>query len=199
MTPLDNPDCFACGYCNSKISLYSLGMLSALFSAAMFLSLATMKKLPVSTSHAIVGGIVGITLAANRDVALGLGGIFRGIRCVDWTLTGLSGMVTSWILSPLLSGILCCLLYSFTFRIIYRNTLAQVKLSTDAKKQKCEVSRSPKESESRSGMIDNDFHCDDDYVERTLRLIPFCYSGMIWTMVFLISSKSAVSKVTMFS
>ena len=61
----DAPECWACGYCDSKMSVYNVGMLGALIGAACFLLLATFGKMPVSTTHAIVGGVVGMTLVGT--------------------------------------------------------------------------------------------------------------------------------------
>lgn len=175
VSAVDDPECFSCGFCNSKMTLYSLGMLSALFAAASFLFLATYKKLPVSTTHAIVGGIVGITIGANRSVDEGVAGVLHGSQCVDWGLSGFGGMVVSWVLSPVLAGAVACLLYSVTFRLIHNVALS----SPDAR--------------SKNFMETPD--ATSAAVSRTLRLLPLCYSGMTWTMVFLICSKSSVTEV----
>ena len=91
----EDPACWACGYCDSRMSVYAVGMLAALIGACVFLLLATFGKMPVSTTHAIVGGIVGMTIA-------GVGG-----DCVDWTVdTGVGRIVASWVVSPVLSGII---------------------------------------------------------------------------------------------
>ena len=56
------PDCWACGYCDSTMSLYMLGMLASLCAAAAFMILASYASMPVSTTHSIVGAIVGMTV-----------------------------------------------------------------------------------------------------------------------------------------
>jgi sodium-dependent phosphate transporter len=97
---ITTPDCFACGYCNSGMSLYAIAMLSALTAAAIFLLLASTTWMPVSTTHAIIGGAVGATWAAV------------GWGCLNWALNGgLGGIVLSWVASPLLSGIIGSLAY----------------------------------------------------------------------------------------
>jgi sodium-dependent phosphate transporter len=50
---ITTPDCFACGYCNSGMSLYAIAMLSALTAAAIFLLLASTTWMPVSTTAAL--------------------------------------------------------------------------------------------------------------------------------------------------
>ena len=67
-------------------------------------------RLPVSTTHAIVGGVVGTTLAA-------VGG-----GCLNWDFDGgLGGIVASWVLSPVASGICAALLYKATFEGVLKN------------------------------------------------------------------------------
>src|SRR5690606_12980595 len=68
------------------------GMLSAMLSAGIWLLLASMLGWPVSTTHSIVGSIVGFA-------AVGL-----GVDSVHWDK--ITGIVISWIASPLLAGII---------------------------------------------------------------------------------------------
>lgn len=56
--------------------------------------LATLFAMPVSTTHAVVGAVLGMTVA-------GAGG-----ACVRWGYPGLLTIVASWFASPLLAGLL---------------------------------------------------------------------------------------------
>ncbi len=85
--------------------ILALGMLSSLIAAALWLHFASFLSLPVSTTHSIVGALVGVGL-----VALGLGG-------VDWGTMGT--IVASWFVSPLLGG----LLGFFTFLLVRTRVL----------------------------------------------------------------------------
>ena len=67
------------------------GMLCADLSSAIWLTVATYFKLPVSTTHSIIGAIVGFSLA------------FGGSDAVNWNKIGL--VVASWIASPFIAGI----------------------------------------------------------------------------------------------
>ena len=70
-------------------------MMLALLAAAVFLVLATFTAMPVSTTHAIVSAVVGMTLAGT------------GWRCLNFALNGgLGGIIASWVISPLLSGVI---------------------------------------------------------------------------------------------
>lgn len=48
---INDPDCWACGFCDSQISLYAIGMLSALIGSTIFTLLATWTEMPISTTH----------------------------------------------------------------------------------------------------------------------------------------------------
>jgi PiT family inorganic phosphate transporter len=72
------------------------GMLSALLAAAIWLMLASSRGWPVSTTHTIVGAIVGFAIA----------GI--GMDAVNWGKIG--GIVASWLVSPLVGGVIALIL-----------------------------------------------------------------------------------------
>jgi PiT family inorganic phosphate transporter len=78
----------------------AVGMTCALLAAAIWLQFATWKGLPVSTTHSIVGAIVGFGVVAH------------GLDAVKWTVMG--SIVASWVISPVVGGILAYL----TFRVI---------------------------------------------------------------------------------
>ncbi len=80
------------------------GMLAALASAATLLLGATRMGLPVSTTHAIVGGIVGF------------GAVGIGMDAVNWSKVG--QIVVSWVTSPLLAGAIAFGIFQFTRRTI---------------------------------------------------------------------------------
>jgi phosphate/sulfate permease len=64
--------------------VYMAGMMGALIGASIFLQLASVTSMPVSTTHAIVGGVVGMTMAG------------AGSTCLNWAIDGgLGGIVLS--------------------------------------------------------------------------------------------------------
>ena len=65
-------------------------MLAALLAAAVWLMVASMRGWPVSTTHSIVGAVVGFAIAAI------------GLEAVNWGK--ISQIVASWVVSPLLGG-----------------------------------------------------------------------------------------------
>lgn len=76
-----------------------IGALSALVAAAAWLSFATWKALPVSTTHSIVGAMIGFGLMAG------------GLSSINWN--SLLPVVASWIVSPLFSLIIAYALFMF--------------------------------------------------------------------------------------
>jgi len=72
------------------------GMLSALIAAALWLTIASWMGWPVSTTHSIIGSIVGFAIV----------GI--GVDAVNWSKIGT--IVLSWIVSPLVGGTLAFIL-----------------------------------------------------------------------------------------
>jgi PiT family inorganic phosphate transporter len=80
------------------------GMLGALASAATLLLLATRIGLPVSTTHSIVGAIVGF------------GAVGLGLDAVEWGKV--AQIVASWVTSPLLGGVLAFLIFNLIRSLI---------------------------------------------------------------------------------
>ena len=79
------------------------GFIAAMFAAALWLTVATKYGLPVSTTHSIVGGILGI-------------GIYVAPDHVDWTVV--TKIVMSWVASPLLGGILAFTTFNIVKKVI---------------------------------------------------------------------------------
>jgi inorganic phosphate transporter, PiT family len=90
-------------------ALLIIGMASALLASALWLHLASLLGLPVSTTHSIVGAITGFGIVS------------AGISCVQWGKIG--SIVMSWFISPIAGGILSWII----FRLIVRFVLAKRK------------------------------------------------------------------------
>jgi PiT family inorganic phosphate transporter len=80
------------------------GMLGALLAAAVWLMIASTRGWPVSTTHSIVGAVVGFAVA----------GI--GVDAVQWGKIG--QIVASWVVSPLLGGTIAFILMISIRRLI---------------------------------------------------------------------------------
>ncbi|HSG59426.1 MAG TPA: inorganic phosphate transporter [Woeseiaceae bacterium] len=85
-----------------KLLVY--GMLAALLAAGTWLLIASRNGWPVSTTHSIVGAIVGFA-------AVGI-----GVDAVHWGQVGT--IVMSWVVSPLTAGIVAFLIYMSVHRLI---------------------------------------------------------------------------------
>ena len=85
--------------------LLVFGMISALFAAATWLLIASALGWPVSTTHSIVGAIVGFAAVGVSPDA------------VEWSKVG--GIVGSWIITPLISGVIAFLIFNSAQKLIF--------------------------------------------------------------------------------
>ncbi|HDN51209.1 MAG TPA: inorganic phosphate transporter [Thermoplasmatales archaeon] len=83
----------------------TLGFLAALLSASLFVTFSTWRELPVSTTHAIVGGVAGFGL---------IGG---GMEMVHWDT--LAQVVASWVLSPFAGAALAFFMFKVIQKLIF--------------------------------------------------------------------------------
>ena len=79
-------------------------MMAALLASALWVNLATYIGAPVSTTHAVVGGVVGAGI------------ISTGIGIVNWPTIG--AVAASWVVSPVMGGIIAAI-----FLVIIRVTI----------------------------------------------------------------------------
>jgi PiT family inorganic phosphate transporter len=84
-----------------------VGALSALLAAALWVSFATWKALPVSTTHSIVGSMIGFGIVAG------------GFSVIQWGKLG--AVVLSWIISP----VFAMAIGFFMFKIIVKFILSK--------------------------------------------------------------------------
>ncbi len=83
-------------------------MTAALLAAAVWLNIATYMGAPVSTTHSIVGGVLGAGIAAG------------GFGIANWSK--MSAIASSWVISPVLGGIIAAgFLYMIKRSIIYKS------------------------------------------------------------------------------
>jgi PiT family inorganic phosphate transporter len=85
--------------------LLVFGMISALFAAATWLLVASALGWPVSTTHSIVGAIVGFA-------AMGV-----SVDAVTWSKVG--GIVGSWVITPLISGVIAFIIFNSAQKLIF--------------------------------------------------------------------------------
>ncbi|KUJ73321.1 inorganic phosphate transporter [Ruegeria marisrubri] len=75
---------------NAEVFIWA--MMAALISSALWVNLATWVGAPVSTTHSVVGGVMGAGIAA------------AGLSAVDWGTMG--KIAASWVISPVLGGVI---------------------------------------------------------------------------------------------
>ena len=85
-------------------NVLAVGMLAALLSTAAWILIATLTELPVSSTHSIVGSLLGFGLIAG------------GIEVVQWGNIG--GIVLSWVISPFFGGMVAFLIFVHIRRYI---------------------------------------------------------------------------------
>jgi len=81
-----------------------IGAISALLAAALWVSFATWKSLPVSTTHSIVGSMIGFGIMAG------------GFSVIQWGKLG--AVVASWVISPVFSLIIGFVMFKVIVRLV---------------------------------------------------------------------------------
>ena len=86
---------------------FVLGMLSALLAAGLWLQFASRFGWPVSTTHSIIGAIIGFGI------------VYGGMSAVHWDKV--STIAASWVISPLMSGTISFIVFQIVLhRVFYR-------------------------------------------------------------------------------
>lgn len=93
------------GYFTDIPELLVFGMISALLAAATWLLVASILGWPVSTTHSIVGAIIGFAaIGVSPDT-------------VAWGKVG--GIVGSWVITPLISGVIAFVIFNSAQKLIF--------------------------------------------------------------------------------
>lgn len=96
----------------SNPEIFIWAMTAALLSAAIWLNFATYIGAPVSTTHSIVGGVMGAGIAA------------AGFAIVSWGTMG--KIAASWIISPVLGGLIAAgFLYAIKKNIVFKEDMLE--------------------------------------------------------------------------
>ena len=89
-------------------TVFIWAMMAALLSSALWVNMATWVGAPVSTTHSVVGGVMGAGIAS------------AGFAAVSWGTMG--AIAASWVISPVLGGVVAAgFLWFIKARIIYRD------------------------------------------------------------------------------
>ncbi len=113
------------GAMHSDPMLLVFVMMGSLLSAGTWLLIATFRGLPVSTTHAIVGGILGggIALAMATGMEGGVSALIKWDKIIE--------IVISWVLSPILGGLASYGIYWYLKRyILDYNEKTEEKISS---------------------------------------------------------------------
>src|SRR5690554_4517165 len=92
-------------YVVDRPDLFVLGMISALLAAGIWLVIASYLGWPVSTTHSIIGAIVGFA-------AVGI-----AVESVYWSKVG--SIVGSWVITPLIAGVIAYFIFMSAQRLIF--------------------------------------------------------------------------------
>jgi len=96
----------------AETQVFIWAMMAALLAGALWINLATWIGAPVSTTHSIVGGVMGAGIAA------------AGFAAVNWPM--MARIAASWVISPVLGGIFAAIFLAIIkSRIIYRPDMIQ--------------------------------------------------------------------------
>ncbi|UWR79179.1 inorganic phosphate transporter [Phaeobacter inhibens] len=92
----------------ASADVFIWAMMAALISSALWVNLATWIGAPVSTTHSVVGGVMGAGIAA------------AGFGAVNWPT--MSKIAASWVISPVLGGLIAAGFLAFIkAKIIYQD------------------------------------------------------------------------------
>lgn len=79
--------------------IFVIGMIGALLATGLWINIASYFHLPISTTHAIIGSVIGFGL------------IIGGIKAIHWEQ--LLFITLSWIIAPIISGFIAYIFFSF--------------------------------------------------------------------------------------
>ncbi len=92
-----------------------LGFIASLLAAAIWVTLSTWKEMPISTTHSIIGALMGFGIIAG------------GMSAVNWGKVG--SVASSWVLSPIAG----CILAFLVFKLIVKSIFAKERPVKSAK------------------------------------------------------------------
>lgn len=105
--------------------LLMYGCMWVIFAVGTWLFIASYYEMPVSTTHSCVGGMIGMAIA------------LKGSNCVIWYkavdtfpyVGGVSGIVMSWFLSPVFSGLIAMMVFYATRKCVLRHSFDTYRIN----------------------------------------------------------------------
>lgn len=92
-------------YYTAEPEVLALGMMAALFAAGFWLLIASRMGWPVSTTHTIIGAVIGFAC------------VTAGVDAVEWSEIG--NIVGSWFITPVIAGIIAYAIFFSTQKLIF--------------------------------------------------------------------------------
>lgn len=83
-----------------------LAMMCTIVASSLFLTVATRYGMPISTTHSVVGGLIGTATASI------------GIKKVSWGWSGVTQIFVAWLVAPLMAGCVGAVLFFATKRMV---------------------------------------------------------------------------------
>ena len=101
------------------------GCMWVIFSVGVWLFLASYFEMPVSTTHSCVGGMIGMAMT------------LKGSDCVIWYkpvetfpyMGGVSGIILSWFISPIFSGLIAAFIFGCVRHCVLRKSFTSNRLN----------------------------------------------------------------------
>ena len=82
-----------------------IGMISSMLAAGLWLIIASFYSWPVSTTHSIIGGIVGFGIVTS------------GVGSIKWNM--FAGITGSWVITPVIAGVIAFVLFLHIQKFIF--------------------------------------------------------------------------------
>lgn len=82
-----------------------IGMISSMLAAGLWLIIASFYSWPVSTTHSIIGGIVGFGIVTS------------GVGSIKWNM--FAGITGSWVITPVIAGVIAFMLFLHIQKFIF--------------------------------------------------------------------------------
>ncbi|KAI7845415.1 hypothetical protein COHA_000968 [Chlorella ohadii] len=97
--------------------IFAYGMLCAMMATGIWLLVATFWELPVSTTHSIVGAIIGMTMVSAGPDAV----IWSSSKDTFPYIGGVASLCLSWVFSPVLGALLAAFLFFWLRLLVLRH------------------------------------------------------------------------------
>ncbi|MCK4718543.1 MAG: inorganic phosphate transporter, partial [Thermoplasmata archaeon] len=95
-------------------SLFILGSLSAILAASIWVTISTWKEMPISTTHSIIGSLIGFGIISGS-----MGLVPGGVGVVGWGKVG--HIALGWVISPFMAALIAYIVFRIIVRLMFEN------------------------------------------------------------------------------